>query len=392
MEEHSGPKDTRGTAGALDLYKALAESGTWESLEALRRENRELESLVNDVSGLLGLSGIPEMMEFVISRFLDRFIPVFLAFLIEPPRGGRVRQYCYRSLHPADEEVPIRYYRALKRLFLEDSRSRTFEEARQALGDSAFDRDFLSYEPELILPMRGIGGLYGIILLGRKIAGAEYTLPERMYVDRLSRFLSVAIQNGLHHESSITDPKTGLFNHDYFMRRAEDELARSARHGSRAGMILADVDHFKRFNDRYGHLAGDEVLQVLSRVMKAATRSEDTVARFGGEEFSVLIVECDEAHLAEVAERIRAAVEGMRVPYKGEVLSVTVSLGARLLDARERRGARDLLDDADRALYASKAAGRNRVTIYRPGLLGRASMRRLPGGAAGGSAAAPAGP
>jgi diguanylate cyclase (GGDEF)-like protein len=275
-----------------------------------------------------------------------------------------------------DESVPVRYYRILKGLFLEDARPRTFEEVRGVLGESAFGRDFLSYEPEYILPMRGIGGLYGIILLGRKIAGADYTLPERMYVDRLSRFLSIGIQNGLHHESSITDPKTGLFNHDYFMRRVEDELARSARHGSRAGLILVDVDHFKRFNDSFGHLAGDEVLQVLSRVLRAATRSEDTVARFGGEEFSALILECDEKHLAEVAERIRSAVEGMRVPYKGRILSITVSLGARMLDARERRDSRGLLDDADRALYASKASGRNRATICRAGLLGRAAMLR----------------
>ncbi len=364
-------------AGALDLFKALEASGARSTLETLRRENRELDILMNDASSLLTRSEVSDMLDFVISRLLDRFVPAFLAFLIEPPRGGRLRQYCYRALHPTEEEVPVRYYRILKGYFLEDSAAKTFSEIQALAGTDAFDRDFRSYEPDLILPMRGIGGVYGIILLGGKIAGGEYSASERMYVERLSRFLSIGIQNGLHHESSVTDAKTGLFNHGYFMRRVEDELARSARHGSRGGLILADVDHFKRFNDTYGHLAGDEVLQVLARVLRAATRSEDTVARFGGEEFSALIVECDETHLVEVAERIRAAVQGMRVRYKGEELSITISLGARMLDARERPDAGGFFEDADKALYASKAAGRNRVTLFRAGLLGRASILRL---------------
>ena len=379
MERPLAADGPESTSHLLDLYKALESSGTRTALEELRRENRELDSLMNDASGLMILPDVADMLDYVISRFLDRFIPVFLAFIIEPPRGNRVRQYCYRSLRLSDETIPVRYYRLLKGIFLEDTRPRAFSEIRASLGEEAFGRDFLALEPDYLLPMRGIGGLYGIIVLGRKIAGGEYTAPERMYVERLSRFLAIGIQNGLHHESSITDPKTGLFNHDFFMRRVVDELARSARHGSRAGMILLDVDHFKRFNDRYGHLAGDKVLLVLARVLQAATRTEDAVSRFGGEEFSILILECDEVHLAEIAERVRAAVEGMSVPYKGNALSITVSLGARMLDARERRGARGILEDADRALYASKASGRNRVTLFRPGLLGKAMMCRVLG-------------
>ncbi|HSV57140.1 MAG TPA: GGDEF domain-containing protein [Magnetospirillaceae bacterium] len=377
MVEQEGRDGDRKASEALDLYRALESSGALVALEALRKENREFDSLVNDAACLMVLQDVSDMLDFAISRFLDRFIPSFLAFLIEPPRGNRLRQYCYRSLRLCDEEIPIQYYRTLKGLFQADPRPRAVSEIREVMGGSDLGRDFDSYETEYILPMRGIEGHYGIILLGRKIAGGEYTVPERMYLDRFSRFLAIGIQNSLHHESALTDPKTGLFNHDYFMRRVEEELARSVRRGSRAGIILADVDHFKRFNDRYGHLAGDEVLLFLARLLKAAIRSEDTAARFGGEEFSVLVMECDESHLLEIAERIRSAVEGLRVPYKGRSLSVTISLGIRMLDARAERGVRGLLEEADRALYASKAAGRNRVTVSRPGLLGKASILRL---------------
>ena len=81
-----------------------------------------------------------------------------------------------------------------------------------------------------------------------------------MYVDKFMRFLSIGIQNNLHHESSITDAKTGLFNHAYFSQRLEQEIAHVARHRTKAGLVMLDVDHFKNFNDTWGHLAGDAVL------------------------------------------------------------------------------------------------------------------------------------
>jgi diguanylate cyclase (GGDEF)-like protein len=362
--------------GLLDRFKSLQSSGAIDALDEMRRENRELDRLVSDASALVALTDVDEMLEFVISRLLDHFVPHFLAFIMEPPRGSRIRQYCYRNLKLSKDQINTRDYRTMKAHFLEHPFLVSFDELERSVGNISFSEEFRSLEPHLVFPMRGIGGLYGIAILGYKVVGDDYSDLERMYVDRLIRFLSVGIQNGLHHESSITDPKTGLYNHDYFVRRLEDEIARSQRHGVHAGVLMLDIDHFKMFNDQWGHLAGDEMLNAVARTLKESTRTEDTVARFGGEEFCVLVLECDGAHLLEVAERIRIAVEETHIRYNGNALAVTTSIGARMIETGNQPDANRILEDADKALYVSKASGRNCCTLFRPGFLNRATMLR----------------
>jgi diguanylate cyclase (GGDEF)-like protein len=362
--------------GLLDRFKSLQSSGAIDALDEMRRENRELDRLVSDASALVALTDVDEMLEFVISRLLDHFIPQFLAFIMEPPRGSRVRQYCYRNLKLSEDHINPRDYRTMKAYFLEHPFLVSFDEMERSVGDIYFSEEFRKLEPHLVFPMRGIGGLYGMAILGTKVIGDDYSDLERMYVDRLIRFLSVGIQNGLHHESSITDPKTGLYNHDYFVRRLDDEIARSQRHGANAGVLMLDIDHFKMFNDQWGHIAGDEMLNAVARTLKETTRTEDTVARFGGEEFCILVLECDFTHLLEVAERIRKAVEETHMKYNGTLLAVTTSIGARMIDTSNQPDANRILEDADKALYVSKASGRNCCTLFRSGFLSRATMIR----------------
>ncbi|MCK7471111.1 MAG: sensor domain-containing diguanylate cyclase [Desulfomicrobium escambiense] len=312
------------------------------------------------------------MLDFVIDKLLERYIPEFLGFVIEPPRGSRISQFCYRNLKPSDETIPLDCYRHLREFFTAKPYSTHYETIRAAMGGSPGLEDF---SPEIMFPLMGIGGLYGIVVLGHKVVGGEYTDLERMYVDRLTRFLAVGIQNEMHHHSSITDPKTGLYNHDFFIRRLDEEKARCARHGNQAAVLMLDVDHFKRFNDSYGHMMGDEALESLAATLKSAMRTGDAVARFGGEEFCVLAVDCDEQGAMELAERIRVSVERMRIVHENtSSLSITVSIGVRMLD--HRLDAKRLIDDADKALYSSKASGRNRCTFFRPGFLGRAMLMR----------------
>jgi diguanylate cyclase (GGDEF)-like protein len=114
------------------------------------------------------------------------------------------------------------------------------------------------------------------------------------------------------------------------------------------------------------------VLNALAVTLKRTVRAEDVASRFGGEEFCVLAIECDSVKLCEMAERIRKAIEFTSVPYKAETLSVTASLGCCLIDPDLAAGIQEYIDMADRALYLSKKNGRNRCTLYRPGLLDRA--------------------
>jgi diguanylate cyclase (GGDEF)-like protein len=357
----------------LDQFNLLEKAGALDTLTALRKENRELDALINDAASLFGLSGVEEMIGFVIERLLDRFIPTHLVFHIESPIDGQPRRFYYRNLKREEADFPLEYGKPFLEHFANSPYPITFAELEKRLGRARFGDDIRRSEPELIFPLLGLGGAHGFVLFGKKILGGEYTEVETMYVNRLARFLSIAIQNSLHLESSITDSKTGLYNHYYYMKRLEEELARIGRHHSRAGIIIMDVDHFKIFNDTWGHLAGDVVLSAIARTIKREVRSEDVPARFGGEEFCVLAIECEEEPLFEMAERIRLAIAAMKVEVKTELLSVTVSLGCCLLDPAHGRNPQAFVEKADRALYLSKSMGRNRTTIIRHGLLGRAS-------------------
>lgn len=362
----------------LNKFNYLQKTGALEDLESLRRENRELDTLINDAAAIFAMTSIDDMFSFVISRLLERFIPTHLTFMIEPPRGGELKQYRYLNLKPTNDRLPDDCYFALKDFFLASPYPISLEDLKERLDAKALHEELKAEDPEIIFPMTGIEGLYGIAILGRKIVGEPYSDLERMYVDKITRFLSIGIQNSLHHESAITDAKTGLYNHSHFMQRLEQEIARVMRHNGRAGLIMLDIDHFKNFNDTWGHLAGDEILNHLAVTLKRTVRSEDIAARFGGEEFCVLTIECDREMLLSVAERIRLQIQCMVVEYKGQQLSVTASLGCCLLDPERRYTTAEYLEMADKALYISKSSGRNRVTFYKPGLLDRAqAIRRL---------------
>jgi len=125
---------------------------------------------------------------------------------------------------------------------------------------------------------------------------------------------------------------------------------------------MFDIDHFKRFNDTYGHLQGDIIIKEISRILIASTRSIDVCARYGGEEFAVILIEIERPAAGEVAERLRRMVEAARASFDGAELGVTASFGVACFpdDAEDKQ---KLIEAADSALYRAKAAGRNRVCL-----------------------------
>lgn len=155
---------------------------------------------------------------------------------------------------------------------------------------------------------------------------------------------------------SITDGMTGLTNHRALMQRLSEEAMRSTRNKRPFSVIMTDVDHFKSFNDTFGHPAGDEVLKRVATILKESTRTVDCVARYGGEEFAILLPETEIAGALEVAERVRSRVEAERFPERALTVSVGVAEFPKDADQAER-----VIDVADAALYQAKHAGRNRV-------------------------------
>jgi diguanylate cyclase (GGDEF)-like protein len=164
---------------------------------------------------------------------------------------------------------------------------------------------------------------------------------------------------------SMTDELTGLANRRQLQQRAGHEVEAARRYGDRLALLMIDIDHFKRFNDLHGHLRGDQVLKAVARVLRDSVRRVDTVARWGGEEFVVLLPKLGPAEAATVAEKLRAAVSGLEVggaeALPGGRLTVSVGVAAYPEDSPE---AEDLLDCADRALLQAKRTGRDRVQRF----------------------------
>lgn len=162
---------------------------------------------------------------------------------------------------------------------------------------------------------------------------------------------------------ALMDPLTGLANRRKFMDRFKLEVERQGRHGQPLSLLVLDVDHFKQVNDQFGHLTGDMCLKCVADVLALAVRKIDLVARFGGEEFIVLLPETSGSGAITVAEKLRRAVENLNMPIdcRFEPLSVTVSAGAAIKSASQTLSFDDLMEIADQGLYQAKRGGRNRV-------------------------------
>ena len=189
---------------------------------------------------------------------------------------------------------------------------------------------------------------------------AAYALPD-MNVDA-TQYLQAVIDKLA--ELSLKDPLTGLSNRRYFQNILVREIEMVARSGEPALLLMLDIDHFKLVNDTHGHPAGDAVLQSVAKTLASCVRPMDTVARFGGEEFVIILPSCQGHYGHQVAERIRESVGALRIALpSGQTLSVTISIGGAYAPRWVRSTSELWLDRADIELYRAKSEGRNRVCI-----------------------------
>jgi two-component system, cell cycle response regulator len=164
---------------------------------------------------------------------------------------------------------------------------------------------------------------------------------------------------------SKEDSLTGLWNHAAIIEMLKNEMDRSSRRRRPLGVIMADVDNFKRINDSNGHMEGDRVLKRVAELMRANIRPYDFVGRYGGEEFLILLPECGEQHSIDLAERLRMAVESDLKPALRGDLKLTMSFGVTSAETLARDYWEEAVRAADKALYEAKGNGRNKV-VFRP--------------------------
>jgi two-component system cell cycle response regulator len=194
---------------------------------------------------------------------------------------------------------------------------------------------------------------------GDKILVGSTTILKFTYHDNLDEIFQKQM-----YESALRDGLTKAFNKKYFTDRLESEFTFAIRHVAPLTLVLFDIDHFKKVNDTHGHQAGDHVLSEISALLTGALRAEDVFARYGGEEFAVICRGSDVTQGQIVAERMRKAVELNKFVFEGTQIPITISVGVAGLPGVTVKDAAELVSFADQALYKSKHAGRNRVTLY----------------------------
>ncbi|HBY57811.1 MAG TPA: hypothetical protein DEG96_08155 [Candidatus Atribacteria bacterium] len=209
----------------------------------------------------------------------------------------------------------------------------------------------------------------GVINVDNKLKGELFDLDDLQLLSDFANEAAIAIQNAQLHQQmknlAITDELTGLYNFRYLIERLEEEIKRAQRYERSLALIMADIDHFKEYNDTFGHLEGNRVLKSLANILKINIREVDIVGRYGGDEFIIILPEADQKEAQEIAERIRLKVERYKFidneDHSGET-KLTLSLGVTSC-FQEIISLQGLIYKVDQALYLAKRKGRNRVEV-----------------------------
>lgn len=218
----------------------------------------------------------------------------------------------------------------------------------------------------LLVPLETAGEIFGVVgLVGKP--DEPFPEPERLAAERFlqqaSALMTLALMSKLHEQNAIKDGLTSLYNRRYFEEQMQKEISRSQRDGTPMALIIADIDHFKRVNDTYGHDTGDLALRAVAQSLQESVRNIDVVCRYGGEEFGIILPNCPSAEAKGVAERAREAVSMLPAAALGGLKErVTLSAGVASFPMPFTTGT-GLLKGADTALYHAKRKGRNRVEM-----------------------------
>ena len=367
--------------------KALMSQAQKNELKLQKMQQQEL--------GFISANSLPELIDVILQQYRDAYDLDYVSLmLIDPnyeirhviefmsPGLLKLPTLIFANSHTQLENVVIEQTAAEEKAAPIDFQKTLFPNFKNepylgkctgACRDILFPSMPKQPESVAVLPLFRHNELIGSLNLAsfdaaRFIAGIGTDL-----VKRLSSILAVCIENAINNEKlkqlGLTDALTGIHNRRYFMQRMEEEVVRGIRQELPVSCLFIDIDHFKSFNDLYGHSVGDEVLRYVSKIIKKQMRLSDVLARYGGEEFAVLLTNTDTRLAQDVAERIRLSIANaiLHVDSLSDDLNVTVSIGCTTMTKTSNQNitllGESLLNSADQALYVAKDAGRNCITV-----------------------------
>ncbi|MEQ8223976.1 MAG: sensor domain-containing diguanylate cyclase, partial [Candidatus Eremiobacterota bacterium] len=213
---------------------------------------------------------------------------------------------------------------------------------------------------EMAVPLTSKDECIGVIYVGQQKANA-FSHDDLNLLSTLANQTSIAVTNAKlyekTHNMATTDGLTGLYTHRYFQEKLEEEVQKAQRYQTHMAMLMVDTDHFKQYNDTYGHPDGDMLLKEICKLLKSYVRDTDIVCRYGGDEFTLILVEADKKTAINTAERIRQAIQ-LRLNQRDVKITASIGVASYPEDATNKTA---LMAQADASVYKAKHGGRNRV-------------------------------
>lgn len=359
-------------------------------LEDSAKRQKELETLIRKQE--LDFTTVLEMANSLNARSLDdEGLQSFLSFICSTTRGqfGVSTVFIVQQPDASGHAIVFTGRRTEEKIALEFNPRGAFvkklRQIREPFLLNGSDADLEQLEEVVQLKKRGAevcvplvrsdpvegADLKGVLCLGRKILGGSYHPSELKFIGLLGEMIAISLHNAQLHRKAIVDSLTQIYSRGHFDLHLELEISRAERYTSSESLdairyvtlIMADIDHFKNFNDTYGHQAGDIALINVAKVFRENLRKSDVVARYGGEEFAIIAPGVVKSEGVRLAERLRSKVEKCRFAWGEHTdLALTASFGVATypVDAKDIRG---LIAVADKALYVAKSQGRNRVAV-----------------------------
>lgn len=315
---------------------------------------------------LIATSTLPELIQVILENYKTACETDAVTLVLCDP-AQEIRHILERSKQGA--EVPGLVL--LEKLHVQDTQPSPHLGPFDAEIERAiFDPWPTGCQSMILLPLMHQGELIGSLNMASSKADRFTADSSTDFIERLANVFSICLENSLNHERlklvGLTDPLTEIYNRRYLEIRCQEEVANVRRYRNPLSCMFTDIDKFKRINDTYGHNIGDKVLCYVTGLIKSQLRSNDVLARFGGEEFVVLLPQTGLRHACEIAERVRRTIADQ--PFKidnDNELKVTISIGvARVpdeLEGDDKEVVHKLFASADESLYVAKESGRNKV-------------------------------
>jgi diguanylate cyclase (GGDEF)-like protein len=358
-----------GNQAAVALESAMLDEQKERASKELARKMENLSILYSVSKALNFATDLKKILLFILDKARDAVEAQKASLMLLDKATNELVVHVVRGVPPDVETKINKGLMDCKRIKVGDGIAGKVAQTKEHLlvnqvkDDKRFQKSDKSFvESLLCMPLIANDEVIGVINLTNKKSGGKFANEDAEILSTLSNQAAITIYNARLYHLAITDGLTQLRIHRYFQQRLDEEMLRSEQFKHPVSIIMSDIDHFKKFNDTYGHQTGDLVLIETAKLLRTSVREVDIAARYGGEEFIVIMPETDSDEAEALAEKIRKIIEGHEFISKQGKLKVTASFGVATYPkhAKEKK---PLIEAADKALYVSKEKGRNCVSI-----------------------------